>query len=270
MTFRQILFICFALGGLQVQFPLCSVNEKNHQNTVSDYPYNPYVPMELWMNLRPYFLPINHPIKKKLDRIFAKRATLSKETFVEAGFSITRRNRPINAVVTRHRDLKGYLVKAYLDSQFALDEWQMWLKRIHGVEVIRACLTKHGYTDFVLPKKWIYPLPAEPSPPLSAEFNRKNFILIVEDMHILKNSENKKAYKQMLTKPLLTALYTVLKECELTDCVYIGNMPFTIYGKIAFIDTELFHHGIPDFIRLKKYLSESMQAHLDVLINQRD
>lgn len=240
------------------------------ESLLTDYSYNSYVPIEIWMELKSYFLPIDHPIKKKLDHIFRKeRVTLSEETFVRAGFSITRRNRPINAVVTGHKKLKGYLIKAYLDSQIAIFEWQMWLRRIKGVEVIHACLKKHGFTQFVLPKKWIYPLPAEPSPSIDGQYNRKNFILVVEDMHILNHKENAQAYKQKMTRRLLNALYTIMMECQLTDCVYIGNMPFTKTGTIAFIDTELFHNGIPDFSRLKKYLSIPMQKHLDKLM-QRD
>jgi hypothetical protein len=236
---------------------------------LTDYPYNPYVPIEIWMELKPYFLPLNHPIKKKLDHLFQnKRVTLSEETFVEAGFSITRLNRPLNAIVTGHKELKGHLLKVYLDSQLALPDWQMWKRRIQGVEVIQQCLTQHGFTQFVLPKKWIYPLPAEPSPPLSEKYNRKNFILVVEDMHILSHKENAKAYKEKMTKRILNALYTVMLECQLTDCVWIGNMPFTKKGKIAFIDTELFHNGIPDFERFKKHLSPSMQEHLDKLMRE--
>jgi hypothetical protein len=111
-------------------------------------------------------------------------------------------------------------------------------------------------------------LPAEPSPPLNGAYNRKNFILIVEDMNILKGSDNRRAYKQKMTRPLLKALYTILKECQLTDCSYIGNMPFTHYGKIAFIDTEVFFNGTPNFNRLKQYLSVPMQQYLDKLIEE--
>ena len=54
----------------------------------------------------------------------------------------------------------------------------------------------------------------------------------------------------------------------MTDCVYIGNMPFTKHGKIAFIDTELFFNGTPDFQRLKKYFSIPMQTYLEQLIRE--
>jgi hypothetical protein len=255
---------------VQSQTPL-EASDKIDKLTQIDYAYNPHVPIDLWMQLKPHFLPIDHPIKKKLDHLFYhERVTLSEETFVAAGFSITRRNRPHNAIVTGHKKLKGYLLKVYLDSQLAIPEWHMWLKRIKGVEVIDACIKRHGYTQFVLPKKWIYPLPAEPSPPPNEQYQRKNFILVVEDMHILNHRKNKEAYKNHMTSSLLDALYTVLMECQLTDCAYIGNMPFTKQGKIAFIDTELFFNGIPNFDKIKKHLSTPMQAHLEQLIQNRD
>ena len=238
--------------------------------SLGNYPYNPHVPIDIWNEVEPYFLPINHPIKKKLDRIFQKkRVTLTEQTFVEAGFKITRLNRPFNAVVTGHKDLKGYLVKVYLDSQFSIPEWQMWLRRIKGIETIQHCLDKHQFTEFILPKKWIYPLPVEPSPPLNEAYSRKNFILVVEDMQILDHKKNAKAYKEMLTPNLLNDLYTILNECGLTDCIWIGNMPFTKGQKITFIDTELFHNGIPEFETLKKYFSDPMKDHLDKLINEK-
>ncbi len=247
-----------------------SLVKREDVQSLNDYTYNPYVPVNIWLQLKPYFLPFHHPVRKKLDQLFHReRATLSEETFEAAGFSITRRHRPLNAVVTGHPKLDGYLLKVYLDSQLSIIDWQMWLRRIQGAEVIRACLKKHGYNQFAVPQKWIYPLPAEPSPPLSNQYSRKNFILIVEDMHILNSKENKQAYKHKMTESLLEALYTVLTECQLTDCAYIGNMPFTKEGKIAFIDTELFFNGIPNFNSIKKRLSVPMQHYLEQLIHER-
>lgn len=266
-----ILLFTWLLALLAQGQATLEASDKINKHTRIDYAYNLHVPIDLWMQLKPYFLPVDHPIKKKLDRLFQQeRVTLSEETFVAAGFSITRRNRPHNAIVTGHKKLKGYLLKVYLDSQPPISDWQMWLKRLKGVEVIDACIKRHDYTQFILPKKWIYPLPAEPSPPLTEQYHRKNFILVVEDMHILSHRENQKAYENKMTPSLLEAIYTILMECQLTDCAYIGNMPFTKHGKIAFIDTELFFNGIPNFDRIKKHLSAPMQAYLEQLIQNRD
>lgn len=233
------------------------------------YPYNPHVSREVWKELEPHFLPKKHPAKEALDLIFSeKRVTHSAETFTEAGFTITRLNRPNNAVVSGHPKLKGYLIKAYLDTQLEIPEWEMWLRRIKGIKKIQKCIDRHQFTEFVLPQKWIYPLPIDPSPPLEENIHRKNFILVVEDMEILDKRENPKAYKEKMTSELLEDIFVVMTECQLTDCVWIGNMPFTKSGKITFIDTELFKNGIPEFERLKKYLSPPMQEHLDRLLIQ--
>ncbi len=105
-------------------------------------------PPTLWEDLKPYFLPVNHPL------------------------------------------IKGYLFKVYLDVQPDICEWSNWVRRIEGAHAIRACIKRHGYKHFSVPHKWIYPLPPEPSPPFSEKYHRKNFILIVEDMHIVNLTQN--------------------------------------------------------------------------------
>lgn len=235
----------------------------------AEYTYNPLVPKEIWEELTPYFLPEEHPIKGSLDQIFHRsRVTTNEEIFTKAGFAITRQNRPYNAVVTGHKKLKGFLVKVYLDSQYPVIDWQMWMRRIKGCEVIQECIQKHQLTQLLVPKKWIYPLPQDPSPPEEEWINRKHFILVVEDMNIVDHQENGRLFKEKMTRRLLKEIFTVMAECELTDCVWIGNMPFTKKGKIAFLDTELFYNGFPEFERLKKYLSIPMQKHLDKLIQR--
>lgn len=237
---------------------------------LAEYPYNPLIPKEIWEELTPYFLPEEHPIKDSLDQIFHQsRVTANEETFTKAGFAITRSNRPYNAVVTGHKKLKGFLVKVYLDSQYPVIDWQMWMRRIKGCEVIKKCIAKHRLTQLLVPKKWIYPLPQEPSLPEQEGTNRKHFILVVEDMRIVDHQENSRMFKEKMTGKLLKEIFTAMAECELTDCVWIGNMPFTKKGRIAFIDTELFYNGFPEFERLKKYLSTPMQEHLDQLIQRR-
>ncbi|WP_068469548.1 fibronectin type III domain-containing protein [Candidatus Protochlamydia phocaeensis] len=231
------------------------------------YPSNPFVPAELWQALEPYFLPINHPLKDKLDRIFKTvRATQSPQAFEKAGFGKAKLRQPTNIVVGKHNQLKGYLVKAYLDTQPPLCEWANWLCRIAGAQSIQACLNRHGYKHFVVPQKWIYPLPADPSPPADGNHQRKNFILIVEDMHILNPQENEKAFKTWITKPILDALYTILTEEGLIDSVFIDNIPFTRNGKIAFIDTEHHHLQPIKYERLIPFFSADMQTYWQSLL----
>lgn len=235
------------------------------------YEYNPLVPIELWQELEPYFLPIDHPLKKKFDKIFeSKRVIQDATTFKAAGFGEPKIRAATNIVLGKNRNLNGCLIKVFLDTQPCVHEYGNFLSRIKGAQSIQACIDKYGFKKyFKVPKKWLYPLPFEPAPPISVEYNRKNFILVVEDMKILSTNENHKAFKQRCTKEMLTALYTVLSEEGLLDSVFINNIPFNVEGKICFIDTEHHHHTIVPYHRLTKYLSEKMQIYWLSLIQNK-
>jgi hypothetical protein len=253
--------------------PSCYENE--HQNPlafvekVSNYLYNPFVPQTLWQELKPYFLPINHPIKARLDRLFKKnRVIQSEETFEKAGFGKPKMRKPTQIVIGRNPHFKEYIFKVYLDTQPALPEWDNWVKRIEGARGIQACMHRHGFRHFSVPHKWIYPLPEEPSPPSTSLYHRKNFILIVDNMNILHSHDNLKAFKNKISHKLLEELYTILTEEGLIDSVYPDNIPFTKKGKIAFIDTE-HHHCTPiPYDKLSHFLSPEMQKYWQFLIER--
>ncbi len=238
-------------------------------NCLSAYPHNPNVPAEYWIQTEPYFLPKDHPIKAKLDKIFSKRrVTESTASFEKAGFGKVKLNPKGNLVLGRHRELTGFLVKAFLDEQAPCCEWYNWIQRIDGANAIRDCIKRNGFKDFVIPKKWIYPLPEKPAPDPSLGPQRKNFILIVEDMRISSNDANLKAYKSKISKKHLEQLFVIIEEVGLLDSVYPDNIPFTTKGKIAFIDTEHHHHELIPLQILNHFLSPSMQAYWNKLINQ--
>src|SRR5687767_6232302 len=80
------------------------------------FTYNPHVPIEICNDLTPYFLPEEHPIKSKLDPLFAKhRITHSAATLKKAGFKIVSRGYRNHAIVAKHPKMKGYLIKVYTD-----------------------------------------------------------------------------------------------------------------------------------------------------------
>lgn len=235
----------------------------------SSYVYNSLVPQVLWERLEPYFLPVNHPIKERLDRLFQKnRVTQSEETFENGGFKVKKR-KPNQIVIGKNPYFKEYIFKVYLDTQPVLHEWDNWLKRIEGARSIQACIEKHGFRHFCVPKKWIYPLPEHPSPSADLQY-RKNFILIVENMNILDSKDNLKSFEKKMTPKLLKELYTILTEEGLIDSVYPDNIPFRKNGQIAFIDTE-HHHLTPiPYKRLTRFLSTDMQKYWKSLIETKD
>lgn len=237
---------------------------------LSKYIRNTCVDESLWIELQPYFLPENHPIKATLDAIFSKnRVLLSKKTMRHAGFSVLKHPQR-DIAIARHPDLKGYLVKAYLDNK-KIDEWRWWKKRIDGARQIQECIDHYNFNALMkTPKKWIYPLPVEPSLPNLPGVKRKNFILVVEDMNILSRKENLNAYKHHMTPATLEALFIVLTENLLVDSIFPPNIPFCVDGKIAFLDTEHFNNTNRPMKLWKmfSYLSPEMREYWKLLIPQ--
>ena len=232
------------------------------------YQKNPYVETETWEQLEPYFLPDNHPIKATLDRIFSKsRALASNKAMKKAGFKLLKQ--PKNKLaIAKHPKLKGYLVKAYLDPMLTTD-WVWWIKRIEGARAVQNSIDKHGYQALIkVPQKWIYPLPPEPSPKVIPGAERKNFILVVEDMRVLNYEDNLEAYYKKPTRTLLNAIYTIITENLLIDSIYIDNIPFCKDGKLAFIDTEHCNDTSQPLKieRIAQYLSKEMHAYWEQLI----
>lgn len=237
---------------------------------IRSYQQNPHVIPEVWSLMKPYFLPENHPIKPKLDRMFsATRVILNPKTFKKAGFKRYRPGRVSRIMASSHPDLIGYFVKAFPDNDLVIRyEWQKLRHRIEGAKSIRNWIDTHNMQSvFTVPKKWIYPLPENPSPPNSNKYARKNFILIAEDMRILEHAKNEKAYRTKMNRHLLDALYTLLDDEGLYDSVYAFNIPFNKEKKIAIIDTEHHHRWPVPFHKLSKYFSKDMKNYWQYLID---
>lgn len=236
--------------------------------SAKEYHYNPYVPIELWDRLKPFFLPEDHPIKSKLDKIFAKdRVTLSRSSMIRAGFTQAKVRRLDTIVLGKSSLIKGFLLKVFLDTQPPINEWESYLQRIMGADVIRACIERHGYQHlFKVPRKWIYPLPVEPSPPDDPMYSRKNFILVVEDMDLLSPEANKELYQEKITTEMLDAFFVMIKEEGLVDSMHIDNTTFSHDGRLAFIDTEHFHKGPVRFEVLLRVLKGARRDYWKMLM----
>ncbi|WP_154017865.1 hypothetical protein [Candidatus Protochlamydia phocaeensis] len=233
------------------------------------YTYNPHVTQSVWNKASAYFLPENHPIKPKLDRMFsATRVTKDPESFKKAGFKRYRPGRKSHIMASSHPELNHFFIKAFPDTDVMIKaDWQKLIGRIEGARAVKASIASHGYKSmFKVPNKWLYPLPEHPSPPNNSRYLRKNFILVAENMRILENKKNDKAYKHKMTTQLLDAIYILINEVGLSDSVYAFNIPFCKDGKIAFIDTEDHHRWPIPWHKLGNYLSSDMQKHLERLV----
>lgn len=217
----------------------------------------------------PYLLPDDHPVRPKLDRIFsASRVLLNIETMKKAGFINPVPRKYTKLIVTKHPDIKGYIIKAYLDAQrYYKDkpEYYFWIKRASGAEAIREWIEEHYLNHvFKVPKKWIYALPAQPCPPNG--YYPKNFILVEEDMNLDKKNEEKWK-SNLVAEELLIQVYSILSDLGLSDCAKPDNIPFCKDGRIAFIDTQSHHQWPVRYEKLTRYLSADMKKFWKRLTN---
>lgn len=219
--------------------------------------------------VRPYLLPNDHPIKSSLDALFSSdRVILNMKKLLKAGFQTAGPRKVTRLIVATHPDFPGYIFKLYLDAQrYHKDtpEHKLWMMRIQGVQLIQKEIDAHGWQGmFKVPKKWIYALPKDPDP--STDFLTKNYILVEEDMDIYPDAKNKKLWKSnQVSQELLSALFTILKNVGLNDCVKPDNIPFSKDGRVAFIDTQSFHESVP-YKDFAPFLSEANQKYWKKLI----
>jgi hypothetical protein len=230
---------------------------------------NPYLSSEIKNQMRPYLIPFNHPMKDTLDGIFrSSRVTTDKETFRQAGFR-TISSRPRSYIrVARHSSLPGHLVKAYMDTELRRKEskesWKWLVKRCEGAHKIHSIIKKRHIQYFTVAHKWIYPLPATPSPPQDAKHTRHLAILLVTDMNLVPKEMNEHAWSHYITKEHLNELYTIMSYAR-GSSYRADNIAYTRSGTFAFIDTEYPSRG-PDYHSIRKYLDPDMRYYWDKIV----
>lgn len=237
----------------------------------NDYKKSKYVEEEVWTAVYPYLFPTNHPLKPKLDKIFENgRVTATVDSIKEAGFELNKRL-GLHVVVARHPELKGFVIKTYVDHMSKEAEWKKWVTRVQAANAIRSAIVLGGYRSlFKVPKKWIYPLPDNSSPPDSPDYTRKNFILIAEDMKLLDHQENKKRYRHSMKKSHMKALYALCEQLGLADSARIHNLPWTKDHRLAFVDTEAFQRWPVKYHPFLEYLNKENRAlWLEITADQR-
>jgi hypothetical protein len=234
---------------------------------VYDYQRSPQVSEEVWQMVRPYLLPSNLPVKKKLDEIFKRRRVLANQESVrKAGFPKSAQRQYSRCTVSAHPYLEGFIIKMFTDDVLDVCDYQQWIHRIEGAKSIQATIDKKGYGHlFKVPKKWIYPLPASPAP----GEHGKNFILVAEDMKIYKHEKNTSRWKSdLMNKERANAMYVIMNENGLADSIYPFNIPFCKDGKQAFIDTE-YHHRWPIHYEIMfSFFSQKMSQYWQKLVIQ--
>lgn len=227
---------------------------------------NPYVSSDERHAVKEGLMPREHPIRPILDALFSDtRVTATKGSLKKAGFRILKSQPRSFILVVKHPSLPGYLIKLHLDSEIRLKRghpgWYWFAKRVYGAKQIARCIKKNHLRHFKVPGKWLYPLPVYPLHQPGSD--RKNVILVVEDMRLLPKEENVNAWKTLITPKHLDELYIILKKCG-GSSLRPSNIPFSRDGKIAFIDTE-YPDTKPRYNEIRPHLSRPMQAYWDKL-----
>jgi hypothetical protein len=220
----------------------------------------------------PYLLPHDHPITPVLDHLFSSsRAILNLVALKQAGFAESKPRKFTKLIVTTHPACPGYIFKLYLDAQRYykdLPEHHYWILRIQGANKIRRELKAQGIEHlFKVPQKWIYALPAHPQPP--SGYYTKYYILVEEDMELFSKDDNERLWaSSLVTFELLDHLYAILKKIGLRDCAKPDNIPFSLDGRIAFVDTQTFGSKKVRYKKLNPYLSPSNYAYWKTITGQ--
>jgi len=217
----------------------------------------------------PFLMDPQHPIRPILDKIFSyPDAILNLKTMEEAGFVRAKPRKFTQLIVTKHPEIPGYLFKLYLDAQSyhsEKPEHDYWILRIQGAEKIRQEIENNGLEGFFkVPHKWIYALP---KPCRIEGYQTKYYVLVEEDMEIFDEEVNKNLWRsEQVTSVHLDHLYSIVRKLGLKDCLKPDNIPFSIDGRIAFIDTQTFGEEHIKFKKLNRFLSKSNQAYWKTLI----
>lgn len=151
-----------------------------------DYPNlkdNPHIDYRMQLQIAPYLLPLDHPMKPAIDSIFSQSRVIENErTLVDAGFEIIAGPMPYSfVIVARHPSIPGYVFKIYLDSEIRsrkqIPHWKWLYYRCTGAEGIRKIIKRKNIRHFLVPDKWLYVLP-----PCSSVLNPQPIILMETDM----------------------------------------------------------------------------------------
>lgn len=265
MLHLRILFQSFLFLAIVFQ-----VNAKEPP-APSIYHYHEDVSDDVWSSVAPYLLPQNDKLKIKLDKIFKKRASGGMSSLKKAGFTNIIHQKWTRLIVAKHPDLKGYIVKLYLDRQHyhrGIPEHYFWIRRCMGSEIIRTEINQNNWQKlFKVPRKWIYPLPPTPLP--TRDGPAKHFILVEDDMDIYPQDRNNHLWgSRHVTKELLDALFYIIQKHGFYDCAKPDNIPFSKDGRIAFVDTQSFHRWPVAFDKLVWYLQPKMAEYWLTKVNE--
>lgn len=238
-----------------------------------NYTNNSYISREEKDAIKKYLLPADHKVKPLLDAIFlSSRATENKTALLRAGFVILSDQPRSFIIVATHPHIPGYIFKLHLDDdkrkKGGKPGWHWFERRMFAIRQITKCIEDNHYTKyFKTPNKWAYPLPMNPSPPDNSHYERKNFILVEDDMELARDSKNVEFWKNEVSYKQLDQLKHILEVCG-GSSIRPRNLPLCKDGRIAFIDTE-YPGRSAKFYQLKPFLNHRMRAYWEKTTEKR-
>jgi len=177
------------------------------------------------------------PIFAQLAELFTdSKMFRSFNHFSAAGFSLVD-HAPYKIMAGRHKRAPGYLFKKFDNDWPSKKQLGNYMHRIEGSRLLRSFIAEQGFSRVMAPKKWLYGL--------SARFPAR-YLLVVEKVDLVSRGDTEAAYSR-ISKKQLHEMATILYYFRGLNST-ASNLPFAEDGKIAFIDTERWHHD-KDFLR---------------------
>lgn len=253
-----------------------TINTGHHLSTIHRYSLNNSENNPLWTKevkseISPYLLPNDALITPVVDSIFNQgRVTYNDASLLQGGFEILFKQPRSYIVVARHPALPGMLFKLYYDTETRIKRktpgWRWFARRCKGASLIKKVIAQKDIKNFIVPEKYVYVLPPHSAPVKSPKVDPKVAVLIVKDMQLVQMELNLMAWKTMINHEILDELYLIISRAN-GSSYRPDNIPYTYFGKFAFIDTE-YPTCDPDYESMKPYLSDEMRQYWSELVKK--
>jgi hypothetical protein len=177
------------------------------------------------------------PIYADLPDLFTDRKMFdSYEQFADEGFRLVE-HAEHKIMSGFHKSASGYIFKKYSNDKPGDDQLLNYMFRIEGARRLRAFIAERGFSGVVAPRKWLYELPSS---------FPERYLVVAERFELVSKRSTERSYDdidQNQMRELATILY-YFRGLNSSST----NLPFTEDGRIAFIDTERWHHE-KDYLR---------------------
>lgn len=185
------------------------------------------------------------PIVALLPTLFTNRKMFESYGRFEAeGFQLVEHSEH-KILSGSHASTPGYLFKKYNNDKDGTKQLVNYMRRIEGARLLRSFIAEHRFEHVVAPRKWLHELPSA---------FPERYLLVVEKLDLRSKSGTSRAYDRIgkeQTRELATVLY-YFRGLNSTA----ANLPFTEDDKVAFIDTERWHHDKDYLHRVGDRLSD--------------